>query len=306
MTIWNGAVRRAGVTVVEVIVVVVIVVIVCALLLPALGNPTHRRVNRQLKDSSQVRGVMQGMVLWAQGHQDRYPLPSILDTNNATVAEIGAAKDTTANILSVLVYNSFFPPELLYSPAEANGRIVRMEDYALDAPTGAVDPANALWDPALRADFTGMEGSHVSYAHALPRGGEGALDPKLEHWGATYIGTQAALGSRGPEITSVARGRGGAVKPTYKLGPPDGPAASVTFMIHGSRVKWEGNIGYNDNHVNFETSEAPEALTYVLPGGKVERDVLFFDEPGVEGANNFLGIFTGAGASREDFVTIWD
>jgi type II secretory pathway pseudopilin PulG len=300
----TGAVR-AGLTIVEVVVVVVIVVILAAILLPAM-TPKRHGGGRQLKDSSQIRGVMQGMVLWAQGHQDRYPLPSLIDTNNTTVPEIGAAKDTTANVLSVLVYNSFFPPELLYSPAEANGKIVRMEGYSLDAPAGAVDPAKALWDPALRADFTGKEESHVSYAHTMPRGGQGSLAPKLERWGATYIATQAALGNRGPEITAVTRARGGSVAPTYAVGADGKRVDSLTLLIHGSRVKWEGNIGYNDNHVNFETNEAPEALTYTLPDGKVQQDVLFYDEPEVAGLNNFLGVFTKAGVERKDFVTIWD
>ena len=99
--------------------------------------------------------------------------------------------------------------------------------------------------------------------------------------------------------------RGGSVTPTYKLVQTGFSDSSLTFLIHGSRVKWEGNIGYSDNHVNFETSEAPESLTCTLADGKSRRDVLFFDEPEAP-ANNFLSIYTRAGAEKADFKTIWD
>jgi len=289
---------RTGFTIIEAIAILVLALVLIALILPALGG-SHR--SPTLKDASQLRGVQQGLALWAQSNQDRYPLPSRIDTNNATVPESAEAKDTTANIMSVLVFNSFFPPELLVNPAEVNGNIVRMEGYELVNPSAAVDPAHALWDPNLRADFTGNKESHISYAHSLPRGLFGPLDPNTERWGSTYIANQATIGDRGPEIASISRDARGDVTPTYKLGKD-----SLTFLIHGSREKWEGSIGYNDNHVNFETSVAPDSLTYSLPDGKTQRDVLFFDEPEAAGANNFLGIFIQGGPERADFKSIWD
>jgi hypothetical protein len=79
---------------------------------------------------------------------------------------------------------------------------------------------------------------------------------------------------------------------------------SLTFLIHGSRTKWEGNIGYNDNHVNFETT-LDAGATYTGAGGKKRPDLLFLDEPDFPD-NNFLGIFTTAGPERKDFTSIWD
>ena len=39
-----------------------------------------------------------------------------------------------------------------------------------DAPKAAVNPANALWDPAFNADFTGGKTGNDSYAHVQPAG----------------------------------------------------------------------------------------------------------------------------------------
>ena len=85
----------------------------------AAADPAVRAAELRSKDQSQLRGILQGHVIWAQNNADRYPLPSLLDTDNFTVRGPAADKDTTANIQSLLVFNSFFPPELLVSPAVA-------------------------------------------------------------------------------------------------------------------------------------------------------------------------------------------
>jgi hypothetical protein len=299
--------RTAGFTIVEVIVVVAAVVLLGVVLFTVFG-PTGRGTGpRSMHDSSQLRGVMMGFVLWSQSNQDRFPLPSVLDGADATVAEKGEAKNTTANILSVLIFNSFFPPELLYSPQEANANIVRMEGYELDRPPAAVDPEKALWDPALRADFTGKEPGHVSYANMLPVGPEVDADGRVRY-GANDGATRAVIGNRGPRITGVTVGRDGQIVPTYAAtaGMGAGTGESLTFLIHGSKDKWEGNIGYADNHVNFETRVAPESATYRAADGRRRPDCLFFEEADGAGVDNFLGIFTKAGARRSDFATIWD
>ncbi len=62
----------------------------------------------QLKDATQTRGIHQAFVLWGQTNRDMYPLPSLHDSQNQTVnTDLPASKDTTANIYSILLYNSF-------------------------------------------------------------------------------------------------------------------------------------------------------------------------------------------------------
>jgi competence protein ComGC len=286
--------RGRAFTVIEVVAVVLVVLILAVLLLPALGR-TDRGGSRQIKDSTQVRGIHQGMVLWSQNNKDIYPLPSLVDLKDETVAEQGAAKDTTANIISLMMYNGFFSPELCVSPAEANANIRTCSDYAYSNPKTAVDPAKASWDPAFSTDFTGKTPGNFSYGHMLPAG------TRLEKdWTNNFDASRAAVGNRGPEMKAVAMEGAHA-----KLGVAN--PNTNTFLIHGGRTTWEGNIAYNDNHVNFETRWDPEGTPYKDAKGKAWFDCLFFDEADDPSArNNFLGNFIKAGSSKEDFKAIWD
>lgn len=283
---------------VVVIAVTLIVVLVTTVMI--VGGRRGGFHDPPLRDVTEVRGILSGMVVWSQSNRDRFPLPSVLDTANATVPDTGAAKDTTANIFSILVYNSFFPPEVLASADEKNPNIVRMDDYAFDHPATAVDPLKALWDPALNADFTGAKPANVSYANLLPVLTQPDAAGRI-WYGANSNPTQPVIGNRGPQIESVSAG--GA--PTYTPLPPGKTSYSV--LTHGKPGKWLGNIGYADNHVDFETVLSPHGITYTTADGKRRPDVLFFDEPDdARGDNAFLGIFTKAGAERKGFKSIWD
>jgi type II secretory pathway pseudopilin PulG len=91
---WNRRFAR-GITAIELVVVIVIAIVAVGVLLPYLGRT--RCGSRQLRDSTQVRGMHQGLVFWRQSNSDDYPLPSLIDRKNETVAAQDRAKDTTAN-----------------------------------------------------------------------------------------------------------------------------------------------------------------------------------------------------------------
>jgi hypothetical protein len=285
--------RAYGFTAVELIAVLVVVAGLVVIFLPLLATPS-RCGGRYIKDSTQVRGVHQGMVMWAQNNKDRYPIPSLIDADNTTIAGDAAAKDTTSNIMSVLIYNGFFGPELCVSPAESNPSIKQMTAYAYDKPASAASPAKALWDPAFNADFTGGKTGHFSYAHIGPFG------PRLEDYTNSFSATTPCVGNRGPAVSDV----------TYKsptTAAPSFDAHSNTLSIHGARTTWEGNIAYNDNHVNFETRMDPEGVTYKDAGDATFADCLFFDEPQDKaGRNAYLSIWAKAGPTPADFRSIWD
>ncbi|MBC7834727.1 MAG: hypothetical protein H7Y88_06450 [Phycisphaerales bacterium] len=282
-------------TIIEVLVVMVLLVILLAVfLLPAIGQPRHRGT-RHLKDSTQVRGIVQAMVVWANSNQDRYPLPSVLDPENATTTEQGAAKDHTANILSILIFNGWISPEITINPAESNTAFIeRDDDYQYTDPPATVRPADALWDPAFKADFSpgAPQKANNSYAHMMPS------RARLEkQWRNTFSATEAFFGNRGPEVTGWTKG---GKRPAFN-------DASNTLLIHGGRTSWEGNIGYNDSHVAFETTMSPEGMTYAAADGKPPRDILFYDEPDdLDGLNAFLGVYKSAGATPSEFRAIWD
>ena len=290
----NRTTIRGGFTLVELLVILAIAGVLSALVL--LSSTSTRCGSRQLKDSTQVRGLHQGFVSWAQNNNDQFPLPSTLDVNNTTVADMGTAKDHTANIFSPLVFNGTISVELLISPAEASGKIRLYDAYEFENPRTAVIPAKALWDPGLRADFTSADGGHISYAHMIP---SGARMPNWTNSSTTANAGAAIMGNRGPQIASVTQRSRGTVD--TKLANPE----SCTLLIHGSRNKWEGNIVFNDNHVEFVTSL--KAGTYTDTRGVQRDDILFFNEPDdPKGTNNFLGVFNKAGPVPSAFQSIWD
>ncbi len=287
---------RAGATLKDTVVTLVVVslcFLVIFAMLPVLSN-RHGCGNRQIKDGTQVRGLHQGLVLFAQGNRDEYPLPSLYDKNNTTIdpgTRPAEAKDTTANVFSTLIYNGYFSPELCVSPAEQNGSIVRDNDYQQSAPKAAAKPEQALWDPAFSADFSAGRTSNFSYANMHLAG------RRRKVWTNLFNATHAIVGNRGPEVASIAA-NGSAVLKNPR---------STTLLIHGGRTTWEGNIAYDDNHVNFETSTTPESAPRLTKEGKTKPDCLFFDESSEEPwPNNFLTIITEGGMNEQDAKTIWD
>lgn len=317
--------RPRGFTLVELLTLTAASLVVGAILLAVLGPAlTPRRCcgNRQLKDSTQIRGVVQALIVHAANDGGSYPLPSVLDPTDRTVPERGAAKDTTANILSFLVFNGYLSPEILVSPAERNTDGVQQDvDYAYKDPAAAARPADALWDPAFRGTpidplrpGAASCAANQSYAHLIPEG------RRLRQWSDTYAAAEAVFGNRGPTYSPMdyapsplATGAG-----RWALTPDATGVGSNTLLIHGGRRTWEGNIGYNDGHVAFETAPAPAAATYARASGAARpvptADNLFVNEADEDGGDLAPGAcFRGTNAflrpiaDRSDpaWMTLW-
>jgi len=285
-----------GFTLTELIIVVLVVfaIFVTALILFNSGGPS-RATARRVKDSTQVRGIHQGMLMGAQSNNDEYLTPAHIDKQDTTIPGDPDSKNTSANILSVHIYNGYFPPELCISPSEVNRAIRVMRNYSYSDPKLAAKPAHALWDPAFSVDFTSGKTGNLSYAHMPPMG------PRKARWTNTFDATEPIIGNRGPRVSSVSYG----TDPTTAFAAFD--RNSNTLAIHGAKNTWEGNTVYNDNHVNFETRMDPPPVVYPDSAGKLWADCLFFDEPNdVNGQNALLSIWTKAGPSPADFVSIWD
>ncbi len=263
-----------------------------------------REAARRKKDETQVRGIHQGFVVWAQNNNDCYPLPSKIDIKDYTVTELGTDKDTTANIYSMMVYNGTVSTEIFISPVEASKNIQVYDKYEFDQPMKSAKPAMALWDPAFSVDFTGGNKGADSYAHLQPSGG------RIKRWSNTFKAEEKILSMRGPEVAKVDKNEDGSIKVT--LANPK----SVTIGMYEVSTSWSGNTAFNDNHVQFmknvvangkTISPDSKLTTYKDADGKSWPDIFCHDEQDdPKSTNDYLGLFIKAGSKPADFKAIWD
>lgn len=299
MTDSSRAIAKRAFTRLDLVTIVVVILVVCALfglVVPMLGSTG--RQDRPMKDFRNVHDIGNGMYLFAQSNKDQYPLPSLLDAAGATINAEASTKDTTANIISMLIYAKFFAPPICVSPLETNVNIVVDVDFESAAPSSAANPKLALWDPSFSADFTRPKGGNLSYALMLPSG------PRLALWTTNASSTQAILGTRGPLIAGVTKVVNGQVTPRYNR-------ESLSMRRFGSQAMWQANVAYNDGGMGGTTelwdTGSRGVITYTDSAGIAWPDLLHYDEPDDKsGLNNYLGIFTTSGKTPQEFNPIWD
>lgn len=274
----------------------------------------ERALEQRINDTKQLRDIHQAMISFGNLNKDTYPRPSEFDKANDTVAGDAAAKDTTANIMSILVYHGFLKScDPLVSPLENNTSIVAKQDYALTNPKAAVKPERALWDPSLSADFIAGTKGNISYAHAMPFGGRFS-----SVWMVTFDMNFAVLSNRGPQIKSVAYSEDNK-RATLELALPTSNTLKLLDASKprkvGEAIAWRGHMVSQDDSVHFIESKigdkqvltARDVRTYKAADGTTRPDTTFYDEPDdAASKNTMLGVFTKAGAKREDWTAIWD
>ena len=261
--------RTRGFTLVELLVVIAIIALLVGLLLPALSKV--RKTAQQVKCGTQVRGIHQGLVTFAQDNKESYPVPSSLDRFDYTEAESTGndSKDRTGNIWSVLIFQKILTPEIFVTPAEFNASVRQplltgdnnTNEFHYANVTPAVDPFRAVYDPGFKGSpddddanssvsyATPSDIGHNSYAH-IP-----VTSFSADKWSTINMtSSEPVLGNRGPgfKVPHIPQ-------EDWQLDDqqPTIGVDSNTLRIHGGKNTWEGNIGYNDGHVQFHTEPNP-------------------------------------------------
>lgn len=282
--VLRGRPTRRGFSLVELLVVILIIALLIGILIPAVAGV--RQKARQMKDQSQLRGVVQGLATWANSNDSEYPLPSVLDKADATInVAQDYQKDNTGNILSVMIFNRIVPPEALVNPAEVNPDIQVDAQYEFEAPAAAVDPSRAVFDPGFAGvpfesgtgTGSGRRGGAnarggTSYAHVLPFG------PRQAQWKPNASAALPVIGDRGPEYQGVPG--------SWNLKPGTTGTNSNTLRIFGTTNRWRGNVAWNDGRVIALSRPDPLELKFPFGTGSnaSANDNVFVNENDSNGA----------------------
>lgn len=259
-----------GFTLIELLVVISIIALLIGILLPALG--AARQVARQMQSNTQLRGIHQAMIIFAQDNTSPgsrvgwYP-GQAPERGTAITPELGTITfnggvphgghpDTR---FAMMLDRDLFSPDYLVSPLETDADIVP-------------------FDASVTTDFDGGSGPHFSYAtldttwtgsghlyrtHVVDGQGRRPME-----WRATGNGQAIVLGDRVLGAT-----------PDYSSGDP-------THHSHVTREgsgQWQGGIAWNDNHVETHDGVVVDQTKYDV-ASPFSDDNLFMDDPGGDDA----------------------
>ena len=322
---------RKGFTLIELMLSIAIIGILISITLPAAGRV--RSWAREIKDATQLRSIHQGMSSLALWNADSYPVPSKIDEANIMIPE-GGSKDLPRHVLSYMIFNGYFAPEITVSPAEINTKISRYTKFRYHEPDGTATSERklAMWDPDFKATPADLTiGTNADSMGGCSYGILPFFGGRRAKWRSTGKSTGAVIGNRGPAYDL------GFINnpPAWSLAsstPSDNGRtrcgiASKTLRIHGTRVEWKGYVAFNDNHVKFETDPAPATLPFTFTSlsryQPTQPDNLFVNEKdtertvdadtltgtGIKWTNNFLRTWYDTTVSGSDTTAIapyWD
>ena len=210
--------RIKGFTLIELMVVISIIVMLIGILLPSLGRA--RTTARRMQGATQVRGMQQSMVTFAQSNNNNYPgrdsSGGVITAANLPYTGAAFDGDSVEGRIGEMLREGLVPPELLVNPMDSVKTI-----YA----TGAVN-AQGVPTNTVDSDNYSYALLHITVAGARQR-----------EWTDTTNSSAIVVSDR----LADTGGTGGAIA--------KGQEEKYDSLY--AQDGWQGNLGYNDNHVNY-------------------------------------------------------
>ncbi|MEE8154383.1 MAG: prepilin-type N-terminal cleavage/methylation domain-containing protein [Phycisphaerales bacterium] len=259
--------QRRAFTLIELLVVVAIIALLIGLLLPALAKA--QRNAKTMRDSAQINQIHKAMLIFAQEHKSRLPIPGMINRNMADLDGDGVGEveipdvgpenflfNKSAFLYSCMISHEYFNTDILIGPTEESDVVVEDKDYNFELYSPADD---VYWDPDFKMNIhIASSEANSSYAHMALVG-----ERKVRKWKDSQAAADPALSTRGT----------GSAEDNFRGGDMTGDeyTKSLTLLLHGARKQWVGNVCFMDNHTVTLQTFYPQLTAYEPSDG--DRDI---------------------------------